>query len=56
MIQTAEILIKSKQKNEVINKRRRFPLSNSIAMRRTELLTKDLSLLLDEWTKTLLFF
>ena len=51
MIQMAKILFDGKQRDEIINKIKQIQLSDSSAMRRTELLAKDLLLQLDEGLK-----
>ena len=51
MIQTAETLFDGKQRGEIIDKIKQIPLSDSTAMRRTELLAEDLVLQLDEGLK-----
>ena len=52
MIQTAETLFDGKQRDEIIDKLKQIPLSDSTAMRRTELLAEDLVLQLDEGLKS----
>ena len=52
MIQTFETLFDGKQRDEIIDKVKQIPLSNSTAMTRTELLAEDLVLQLDEGLKS----
>ena len=47
----AKTLFDGKQKDEIINKIKQILLSDSLAMRRTELLAVDLLLQLDEGLK-----
>ena len=56
MIQMAETLFDGKQRDEIINKKKQIPLTDSSAMRRTELLAEDLLLQLDEGLKKHLVF
>jgi len=51
MLETAETLFDDKQKNEIKDKIKQIPLSDSTAMRRTELLADDLMSQLDEGLK-----
>ena len=51
MIQMAETLFDGKQRDEIINKIKQIPLSDSSAMRKTELLAEDHLLQLDEGLK-----
>ena len=51
-IQTSETLFDDKQRDKIIDKVKQIPLSDSTAMRRTELLAKDLVLQLDEGMKS----
>ena len=56
MIQTAETLFDGKQRDEIIDKVKQIPLSDSTAMRRTGLLAEDLVLQLNEGLKSHLAF
>ena len=51
MIQIAETVFDGKQRDEIINKIKQIPLSDSSAMRRAELLAEDLFLQLNEVLK-----
>ena len=52
VIQTAETLFDGKQRDEIIDKVKQLPLSDSTAMRRTGLLAEDLALQLNEGLKS----
>ena len=52
MIQTAERLFYGKKKDEILDKIEQIPLSDSTAIRRTELLAEDLVLQLNKRLKS----
>ena len=52
MIQTAETLFDGKKRDEILGKIKQIPLSDSTAMRSTELLAEDLVLQLNERLKS----
>ena len=52
MIQTAETLLDGKKRDEMLDKIKQIPLSDSTAMRRTDLLAEDLVLQLNERLKS----
>ena len=52
MIQTAETLFDGKKRDEILDKIKQIALSDSTAMRRTELLAEDLVLQLNERLKS----